>query len=269
MPAVMMPAPPPGIGRLPTVAAPSPAPLIGRLPTATVPSPAPVIGRPVPVAPVPVTPTVPVAIPPGITLAVNPNVRKPLDVLLVQHNFRSVTADGRVTAAEGAALRSTMTQLSPEAQAEVKLRFRNSMSMFDPDARAPMQQFVNTSNALTATPAVLNFPTARPRLGGGTRLVLRADGASVTAARTGSMPEGTKKATLAWDKNNEADLAGYRVYLGSAPGVFTHVYEVASKDANSFSLEDLPAGTHFFALTAYDTTNNESAFSNAVSKTIP
>jgi hypothetical protein len=204
----------------------------------------------------------------SLTPAANPNAPKPLDALLVQHNFRTVTADGRVTAAEGRALRSTMTELSPQAQSEMKLRYHHSRDQFDADARAPMEELIASQSASTASAPVLPSVGMSRGVSGGRSMVHRPDGVLVKVGATAAAPQGSRTATLQWDKNTEADLAGYRVYMGSSPGVFTHVYEVASKDANSFELNDLGLGTYFFSITAYDTANNESAFSTSVAKAI-
>ncbi len=74
-------------------------------------------------------------------------------------------------------------------------------------------------------------------------------------------------AVLAWDANNEADLAGYRVYVGLASGAYSTSIDVGT--VTSYTLTGLATGTtYYFAVTAYDTSGNESAPSNEVSKPI-
>jgi len=72
--------------------------------------------------------------------------------------------------------------------------------------------------------------------------------------------------TLAWDAPTVSDdgalledLAGYNVYDGSSPGEYTMVTNVGS--VTRFTTESLSAGTYYFAVTAYDTSGNESDFS--------
>jgi hypothetical protein len=72
--------------------------------------------------------------------------------------------------------------------------------------------------------------------------------------------------TLAWDPNSEPDLAGYRLYYGTASRSYDRTIEVA--DGTSVPVADLDAGTtYYFAVTAYNTAGLESDFSNEVSYT--
>jgi hypothetical protein len=67
--------------------------------------------------------------------------------------------------------------------------------------------------------------------------------------------------TLAWDSNTEADLAGYKLYYGTASLPFGNSINVGNVTA--YTLTDIVQGqTYFFAVTAYDTSNNESSHSN-------
>jgi hypothetical protein len=80
------------------------------------------------------------------------------------------------------------------------------------------------------------------------------------------------------------DLGGYRLYYGETAGFYTEVHLVdltstACVDSGTsntcgaimtctYEVDDLPAGTWYFAMTAYDLDGNESTYSNEVSKTI-
>jgi len=69
--------------------------------------------------------------------------------------------------------------------------------------------------------------------------------------------------TLAWDQNNEADLAGYKVHYGTASGNY-QVHLDAGLNT-TYTVTNLPDGvTYFFAVTAYDSSGNESGFSYEV-----
>jgi len=75
-------------------------------------------------------------------------------------------------------------------------------------------------------------------------------------------------AVLTWNPNSEADLAGYRVYVGLLPGVYGAPIDVGR--VTSWTVPNLTAGlTYYFAVTAYDTEGNQSGYSNEVRKTIP
>jgi len=72
--------------------------------------------------------------------------------------------------------------------------------------------------------------------------------------------------TLAWDANSESDLAGYRVHYGTSSTSYSVHIDV--NKATSYTVAGLTAGqTYYFAATAYDTSGNESGFSNMVSST--
>src|SRR5688572_23154476 len=67
-------------------------------------------------------------------------------------------------------------------------------------------------------------------------------------------------ATLVWDPNAETDLAGYKVYSGTASRQYSSVVDVGK--ATQYTLPNLAQGTtYFFALTAYNTAGLESDFS--------
>jgi hypothetical protein len=69
---------------------------------------------------------------------------------------------------------------------------------------------------------------------------------------------------LAWDPNEEPDLAGYRVYYGTTSGKYIDFVDVGRVTA--YRLDDLLEDVTFYvALTAYDTAGNESDRSDEVS----
>lgn len=80
---------------------------------------------------------------------------------------------------------------------------------------------------------------------------------------------------ISWDANTEGDLAGYKVYLGkSSRNYSVNLKLVIAEQANPdsfknkprFVWKDLNVGeTYFFAVTAFDFSGNESAFSDEVS----
>ena len=71
---------------------------------------------------------------------------------------------------------------------------------------------------------------------------------------------------LSWSSNTEPDLAGYKVYYGAA----SHGYgsPVVIGLQTTYTVTGLSNGTYYFSVTAFDTSGNESGFSNEVSKTI-
>lgn len=92
---------------------------------------------------------------------------------------------------------------------------------------------------------------------------------SVTDSAPGSV-------TLSWtapitnaDGSMLNDLAGYIVYWGAVPGVYTRFEPIDSSGVTSYVLSNLPSGTYHFVIVAVDLVGNESAYSNAFSATVP
>jgi hypothetical protein len=81
-------------------------------------------------------------------------------------------------------------------------------------------------------------------------------------------------ATLSWDAPTTnadgtplTDLAGYRIYFGTSPGIYSKNIDVGNMTV--YRINNLTDGlTYFFAVTAYDSDGNESEYSNETSKTI-
>ena len=78
------------------------------------------------------------------------------------------------------------------------------------------------------------------------------------------------QATLTWNANTEADLAGYKVYYSISP--ITSTVGITFVDVGNVTIHTfqtlVDSRPYFFRVTAYDTSNNESSFSNQVSKFI-
>jgi hypothetical protein len=74
-------------------------------------------------------------------------------------------------------------------------------------------------------------------------------------------------ATLSWNPNGESDLAGYKVHMGTAAGSYDTVTDVGN--LTTYSVPGLSTGTTYhFAVSAYDTSGNDSALSADVPVTI-
>lgn len=83
------------------------------------------------------------------------------------------------------------------------------------------------------------------------------------------------RATVSWiapmqrtDGSTLQNLAGFRVYYGTAGGALYYVLDVATPGASSVVVDNLTTGTWYFAATAFDRNGVESARSGLASKTI-
>ena len=105
--------------------------------------------------------------------------------------------------------------------------------------------------------------------------IANADPVAVTAVAPVAPAPTNGTMTLAWiapttnaDGSPLGDLAGYHILLGTTSGTYTRTITVAGPFALSYKIADLVPGTYFAVLKAYDASNNESAPSGEVSKTI-
>lgn len=72
---------------------------------------------------------------------------------------------------------------------------------------------------------------------------------------------------LNWNANLESDLAGYKMYYGNSSGSYAGIVDIGNQ--TSYTIENLTVGQpYYIAVTAYDTSNNESDYSNEVSYTV-
>ena len=71
-----------------------------------------------------------------------------------------------------------------------------------------------------------------------------------------------------WNANTESDLAGYKIYYGSQPRTYGASVNVGK--VTSYQLGNVNTGrTYYIALTAYDTSGNESGYSTESSVYVP
>jgi fibronectin type 3 domain-containing protein len=86
-------------------------------------------------------------------------------------------------------------------------------------------------------------------------------------------PPPTQSVSLTWnapilnqDGTPLIDLAGYKLYRGTQPGVYGTVTDL---HIATQATVNLATGNYYFRLTAYDTSGNESTFSNEISYVMP
>jgi fibronectin type 3 domain-containing protein len=92
--------------------------------------------------------------------------------------------------------------------------------------------------------------------------------ATTTSSSNSTTLTGTSTtASLAWEPVTSTDLAGYKVYMGTASGVYGTSFNVGN--LTSYAVSDLTVGTtYYFVVTAYSTGGSESPPSNEVTKSI-
>ena len=74
---------------------------------------------------------------------------------------------------------------------------------------------------------------------------------------------------VTWNPNTEPDLAGYKIYYGTASGVYGDPIDVGNVTGHVMEITPEYGATYYFALTAYDTSGNESGYSDEATCFIP
>jgi len=95
------------------------------------------------------------------------------------------------------------------------------------------------------------------------------------AAPSNAPPSSVGMATLSWeapttDTNGRAltNLGGYRIYYGTNKSALSQTISINSVGMQTYVVDNLGAGTWYFAIRAVTNTGVESALSQIVSKTI-
>ncbi len=100
-------------------------------------------------------------------------------------------------------------------------------------------------------------------------------GGGSSTPTSGNPPPGTTSTvTLSWqtpvsaaDGTPLADLSGFNIYYGTSTLAYRIMIDVGN--VRTYTLQNVPAGTYYFAITAYDSAGNETDFSPEQKRTIP
>lgn len=74
---------------------------------------------------------------------------------------------------------------------------------------------------------------------------------------------------VSWNPNTEPDLAGYRLYVGEVSGQYGEPIDVGNVTGHVMEITPQYGATYYFALTAYDTSGNESGYSDEATCFVP
>ncbi|MDQ2639204.1 MAG: putative Ig domain-containing protein [Pseudomonadota bacterium] len=136
--------------------------------------------------------------------------------------------------------------------------------------------FSTATGALTGTPGTAAIGV----YSGITITVTDSRGASASLppfAITLTAPGPSGSATLSWTQPLQYtdgsplpsdQLVGYRVYHGTSPGAMNEIIMVNDAASTAYTMNQLAAGTHYFAVTAVTVIGTESEWSEVGSKTI-
>ncbi|MGH8324624.1 MAG: fibronectin type III domain-containing protein [Steroidobacteraceae bacterium] len=81
--------------------------------------------------------------------------------------------------------------------------------------------------------------------------------------------------TLSWEVPTErtdgttlANLAGYKIHYGTTSQSYTNTVSLSNPGLTAYVVDNLPAGTYYFAISAYDSTGIESPLSGQAVATV-
>jgi hypothetical protein len=189
----------------------------------------------------------------------------------------STPDDGGTGGTDGSPSAPPTISGEPNTSAVVGSQYVFRPEVSDPDGDELSFSIVNK-------PLWANFNTTKGRLGGfpessdiGTSKPIEisvTDGSSVVALERFTItvePVGTASLTLRWNAPTQnvdgsplTDLAGYRIYYGTASGDYTETIEINSAGVTSYMLEHLAPGRYFLAMTSVNADALESDYSAEV-----
>ena len=70
------------------------------------------------------------------------------------------------------------------------------------------------------------------------------------------------------DNSVLTDLAGYKIYYGTSPGIYSTPIIINNPGLSSFLVENLAISDWYFVMTSFNSSGTESSYSIEVSKTI-
>jgi hypothetical protein len=161
----------------------------------------------------------------------------------------------------------SVTPANPSVPVGVTKQFTASGTYSDGTSHDITTQVTwSSSNTSVATVNSSGLATA---VGAGTATITATSGSISGNTTLTVTPAGT--ISLAWDPPTTnadgsplTDLAGYKIYYGTAFGTYDHSIDVGN--VTTYTLTGLAQGqTYYIAVIAYDTSNNQSGFSNEAS----
>lgn len=94
---------------------------------------------------------------------------------------------------------------------------------------------------------------------------------AISVDQTGSL-----STTLSWtapsqneDGSALSNLAGYKIYWGTTPGVYTNSVTINDSGLTTYVVDNLAPGTYEFVATAFNTAGEESRYSSPATRTLP
>ena len=132
--------------------------------------------------------------------------------------------------------------------------------------------FDSTTGTLEGTPGaaeVGNYPDIRIGVSDGLYMVnLGSFSIDVLGTATGSIVVNWLPPTERDDGSPLTDLAGYKLYWGTALGHYPNLASIPNPGVATYVIDQLAPGTYYLVATAYDSHGIESGYSDVVTQTV-
>ena len=92
---------------------------------------------------------------------------------------------------------------------------------------------------------------------------------TVDAISLGSVTLDWTAPTLNEDGSALTDLAGYRLYWGTAAGSYTQSVTINNPSVLTYTVDNLSPDTYYFVVTAFDAAGTESRYSGMATRVVP
>jgi hypothetical protein len=133
-------------------------------------------------------------------------------------------------------------------------------------------QFDSATGRITGMPAAADvgaYPSIAVSVSdGATSAALPPFTVTVVATAPGAASLSWTPPTQRSDGSALTDLAGYRIHFGNEPGEYLNAVTVDNPGLASYVVDQLTPATWYFAVTAFDSSSVESAYSNEASKVV-
>jgi len=170
---------------------------------------------------------------------------------------------------------------NPPAQITANSPFSFTPTANDPDgdtlsftiANQPSwASFNTTTGTLSGTPAdgdVGTYSAIRITVSDGAATANLEFSITVNAVSLGSVVLNWTAPTLNEDGSTLTDLAGYKIYSGTTPGVYSLIATIDNPSVMTYQVDNLAPGTYYFVATAVDAGGEESRYSGMATETVP
>src|SRR5262249_30901180 len=98
---------------------------------------------------------------------------------------------------------------------------------------------------------------------------------SSSSVKSSNVSTAPKALTLSWsaptdntDGSPLVDLKGYKIRIGTSSGVYTQTVNLDNAGLDRYVLDNLSAGTYYFAISAYNSAGTESPLSGEITTTL-